>query len=84
MMTVICHLVLLMSWLYRQYVLLRCDQVCFGGATIVKDNKLKSLISNNSVTNSVTNVDNFENSIYMKLYNLLILTENKKKSKKQF
>ena len=38
-------LVLLMSWLYRQYVLLRCDQVCFVGATILKNNKLKSLIT---------------------------------------
>ena len=32
----------------------------------------------------IFNVVNFENLIYMKLYNLLILTENTKKSKKQF
>ena len=45
MMIVICHLVLLRSWLYRQCVLLRCDLVCFRGATILKNNKLKSLIT---------------------------------------
>ena len=36
---------ILMSRLYKQYVLLRCDQVCFGGATILKNNKPKSLIT---------------------------------------
>ena len=45
MMTVIYHLVLVMSSLYRQYVLLRCDRVCFGGAKIKKKKKLKSLIT---------------------------------------
>ena len=33
---------------------------------------------------NIFNVVNFENSIYMKLYNLLILTENTKKSKNNF
>ena len=45
MMIVICHLVLLMSSLYRQCVLLRCDQACFGGATILKQKKIKSLVA---------------------------------------
>ena len=45
MMAVICHLVLLMSWSYRQCVLLRCDQVCFGGAAMLKINKLKGVVN---------------------------------------
>ena len=35
MMPVIWHLVLLMSWLYRQCVSLRCDQVCYGGEALL-------------------------------------------------
>ena len=32
----------------------------------------------------IFNVDNFENCIYLKLYSLLILTKNTKKSKNNF